>query len=303
MHLYWDQVASIIPYEYLNAPERLGEHTRSLIEHELPKQIHPGAYVWNIPSFSPAFEAHPEEATTNLAERRKAFQRGETFRIHMEKMGPVEDVLCDTGLAQRQDYPWFSVEKDTATEFMAYLAACLGRVEGIDASPVSDQELSLAPLVYDPRGAEPHDQEVDMLRWMVLEEVFPAPERPLSAEEIARFRQRHGDTLRAFRRSVEREVLALAEIADVERRARRLELFRDELDETVTEIRIRLKESGFRRSLVSKLCSVALAIPGLPPVVGLANAIGQAFKGAPKEPKPLPLAYAARAQVTLLDAE
>ncbi|UCF05214.1 MAG: hypothetical protein JSV33_15050 [bacterium] len=301
--LYWDQVASIIPSDYLYEPERLGEHTRSLIEHELIRQIHPGAYVWEIPSFLPAFAAHVTETPAKLEQRRDAFQRGETFKIHMEKMGPIEDFLCDEGLAQVDAYPWFSVEKNTATEFMAYLAACLGRINDIDASPVSDEESSLAPLVVELGDGEPHNEELEALRCVVLEELFPAPERPLSAGEIAQFREKYGDTLREFRRRVEREVLALAELRDENRRARRLELFRDELDETVKEIRTRLEESGAGRTLVSKLWSVALAIPGMPPAVGLINAIGQAFKGAPKEPRPLPLAYAARAQLALFDTE
>jgi len=301
--LYWDQVASIIPSEYIYDPDRLGEHTRSLIEYELIRQIHPREYVWNIPSFSPAFEAHLTRDPAKLTERRVAFERGQTIRIHMEKMGPIENVLCDSGIAVVDEYPWFSVERQTATEFMAYLAACLGRVEGIDASPVSDEESSLAPLMIEPGTTERRDGELEALRWVVLENLFPAPERPLRPEEIARFRQQYGSTLREFRRRVEREVLALAELSDTNRRARCLELFRDELDETVTEIRARLRESGAGRTLVSKLWSVALAIPGVPSAVGLVNAIAQAFKGAPKEPKPLPLAYAARAQLTLLGTE
>lgn len=301
--LYWDQVASIIPTEYLNDPDRLGEHTRSLIEHELVRQVHPGAYVWEIPSFLPAFEAHLTESPTELASRRESFQHGQAFRIHMEKMGPIEDFLCEEKLAKKADYFWFSVEKRTATEYMAYLAACLGRIKGIDASPVSDQESSLAPLVTAPGDADFHDNELDALRCVVLEELFPAPERALSAAEIARFRKRHGNTLREFRRRVERELLALAELTDRRHRARRIELLRDELDETVTEIRSRLKESRAGRTVVSKLWSVALAVPGIPPAVGLVNAIGQAFKGPREEPKPLPLAYAARAQLTLLDPE
>lgn len=221
----------------------------------------------------------------------------------MEKMGPIENTLCEAGLARQQGYPWFSVEKETATDFMAYLAACLGRVDDIDAAPMSDQENSLLPLVAMQGAADPVDRDLDELRWVVLEELFPAPERPLSAEEIASFRREHGDILREFRRAVEREVIALAELNEASRRERRMELFREEIHDTVDEIRTRLEESGAGRTLLSKLWSVALAIPGMPPAVGLLKAIGGAFQGSTRELHSLPLAYAARAQIGLLGAE
>lgn len=303
MLLYWDHVACIIPYEFLNDPERLGEHTRSLVEHELIRQIHPGSYIGGIPSFSSSFEAFLLESPVRLSERREAFRRNETFSIHMEKMGPIEDILRESGLAQVQRYPWFSVEKDTAADFMAYLAACLGRVEDIDAAPVSDEENSLSPLIGLHDDVDPVDRNLDALRWVVLEELFPAPERPLRAEEIARFRRENGEALREFRRCVEREVLSLAELNDTSRRERRIELFREEIHDTVNEIRARLEESGAGRTQLSKLWSVALAVPGVPPAVGLVNAIRQAFKGPKKEPRSVPLAYAARAQIDLLGAE
>jgi len=301
MLLYWDQVASIIPYEFIYDPDRLGEHTRSLVEHELVRQVHPEQYIEDIPSFSSSFETYLQESHDRLVKRREAFQRDETFRIHMEKMGPIEEVLCEYGLARIQDYPLFSVEKDTAMDFMAYLAACLGRLEDIDADPVSDARANLMPLTGHDSHTMPHDEEIDVLRWVVLEELFPAPERALKAEEIADFRAKYKEILREFRRRVEREILALVELNDMGHRERRMELFREEIHDSVVEIRKRLEESGAGKTLLSKVYSVALVVPGIPPLVGLLNAIGQAFKGSNRELRPLPLAYAAHAQVDLLD--
>lgn len=301
MLLYWDQVASIIPYDYVADPNRLGEHTRSLVECGLVRQIHPSQYIGEIPSFAPAFEGYLSESA-DLSKRRAAFKLGKTFRIHIEKMGPIEDILRQSGLAQADNYPWFNVEQETAQDFMAYLAACLGRLDEIGADPISDERASLLPLIGGQTKTDAVDTEVDSLRYIVLEKLFPAPERPLTAEEIADFRKKFGDTLREFRRRVEREILVLAEIIDPRRRARHIEIFEDEIRDTVTEIRTRLEESGAGRTVLSKIWSVALAIPGLSPVVGLLNAIGQACTGQKKEPPPLPLAYAAHAQISLLES-
>jgi len=298
--LYWDQVATIVPYEFIAEPERLGEHTRSLVEHELVAQVQPGLYNWDLPSFASAFAAYLAESPERLVERQEAFRRGETFRIHIEKMDPLAGVLHEAGLCAEQEYPWTSVEQATATDFMAYLAASLGQVEEIDAIPVSDHEKSLAPLLSPHGGAAPPDRELDELRVVVLEELFPAPERPLAAAEIAEFRSKHGDELRGFRRRVEREILALAELEDAGRRERRLELFRDEIGETVEEIRARLEEAGAGRTVLSKLWSVVLAVPGVPPALGLLNAVCKVFEKAKEEPRSFPLAYAARAQLGLL---
>ncbi|HSL99847.1 MAG TPA: hypothetical protein VK944_06965, partial [Candidatus Limnocylindria bacterium] len=101
MLLYWDHVANIVPYEYLNYPERLGEHTRSLVEHDLVRQVQPGAYIRDIPSFSSSFEAYLLESPARLLMRREAFQRNETFEIHIEKMGDIGNLLCDSGLARQ----------------------------------------------------------------------------------------------------------------------------------------------------------------------------------------------------------
>jgi len=123
--LYWDQVESIIPYEFINAPEQLGEHTRSLIEAELVVQIFPGAYVWNIPHFDTAFLQYVR-SLEDLHRRRTDFSCGKTCRIHAEKMRPISDQLVQLGLAnEKPEYPWFLVESRTASDFMCYLAAVL----------------------------------------------------------------------------------------------------------------------------------------------------------------------------------
>ncbi len=91
-----------------------------------------------------------------------------------------------------------------------------------------------------------------------------------------------------------------ASIADPELRSRRLELFREEVDEQVKQIEARLGESGYGDLVFGKIFSVMAAIPGVPFIVGLANAVYNAFQKSPEVEPPSPLVYAAYAQVELL---
>lgn len=49
--LYWDSVGSIVPYEYINNPDRLGSHMQSLLIEGLVKQIIPGQYTYKLIRF------------------------------------------------------------------------------------------------------------------------------------------------------------------------------------------------------------------------------------------------------------
>jgi len=296
--LYWDKVGSIIPSDYIYKPKALGEHTRSLIERGLVVQIFPGEYLGSIPQFVSSFEDYLKGLGTDLDQRRQMFQNNNTFRIHMEKMGPIEDLLREKGLAAIERYPWFNVEANTANEFMAYLACCLGQLT--KSMPITDNESNLDVFIKSQSNASSIDKERNILRMEILERVFPAPKHPLTAEEIENFKIKHGDKLRSFRRAVEREILSVAELQDLSHRAERLKLFEEEVEEQVDEIRRVLKESGYEDIILGKLCPVIGAIPGAHYIFGLANAIYGAFEER-NEPIPAsPLAYAAYAQVELL---
>ena len=77
-------------------------------------------------------------------------------------------------------------------------------------------------------------------------------------------------------------------------------MFRAEVDEEVTQIEARLAESGYRDIVLGKIFSVMAAIPGVPFIFGLANAVYSAFQKSPEIEPPSPLVYAAYAQVELL---
>lgn len=101
-------------------------------------------------------------------------------------------------------------------------------------------------------------------------------------------------------RNVEREIVSAAAISDPELRRRRLELFRQEVDEQVRYVEAQLKDNEFGNIVFGKFCSVMAEIPGVSFVFGLASALYNAFQQSPQVSQPSPLVYAAYAQVELL---
>jgi hypothetical protein len=198
------------------------------------------------------------------------------------------------------DSPLYDVERETAADFMAYLAASLGQLEDLDYVPVTDRRRYWEPLLREARQPAARRNKLTDLRLEVLEDILPAPRQPLSAGHIWAFKKRHGRQLTTFRRAVERELVVAASITDRELRNRRLQLFREEVDAEVKHIQARLGESGYGDLVFGKICSVMAAIPGVSFIFGLANAVYNTCQKSPEVEPPSPLVYAAYAQVELL---
>jgi hypothetical protein len=296
MLLYWDSIGTIIPWEFTQRPEDLGEHTRSLLQAELVKPIIPGMYLYQVPRFDEAFAEYLANLGPELERRRQSFRDGNTTQIHVEKVGALEQVIKHYGLGRGGNDPdyssWYAVERETAADFMAYLAASLGRLEQLGYVPVTDRRRYYEPMLRASERPIEHGDDLTTLRLEVLEDILPAPKQPLTVDQIWDFKNRHGQELAAFRRDVEREIVSAAAIPNPELRRRRLELFRQEVDEQVRYVEARLKDSGFGDLVFGKFCSVMAAIPGVTFVFGLASAVYNAFQQSPQASQPSPLVYA-----------
>ncbi|HHT9131146.1 MAG TPA: hypothetical protein ACFYED_01530 [Candidatus Tripitaka californicus] len=53
--LYWDEIGSIVPSEYIYRPEALGNYMIELLQSGLVRQVFPGDYTHKIPKFEEAF--------------------------------------------------------------------------------------------------------------------------------------------------------------------------------------------------------------------------------------------------------
>jgi hypothetical protein len=304
MLLYWDEVGAIVPYDFIENPERLDKHTRSLVRATLVNQVIPGAFLHRIPAYTRAFVDYLDSLGGTLKKRRKSF-RGffkvrRTSRIHIEKMDELGQVLVEMGLAKKRDYPWYDVEAETASEFMAYLAATLGKLDELQYMPVTDELHNLEHFVFSSSPDLQPEKKVAAIRLQLLENLFPAPARPLHAHEIEDFKAKHGSKLSAFRLKVENELINIADIEDDALRERKIELFKAETRESIEEIKNHLTKSGFRHLTLGKIGSVIAAIPGISNLVGLANAVYSAFENSDEVTIDRSLLYAAYAQKEIL---
>jgi len=319
MLLYWDTVGTIMPYQFVNEPEHLDDHTRSLLQEGLLTQVFPSNYIDGIPNFSKAFVSYLESLGGELDGRRAQFRarlsrplpgRPRRHReihieklgaipIHLEKTSSLADELVDMRLARRIEYPWLSVEARTAEEFMYYLATVLGRHRELQFAPATDELIHLRRLASLVASEERIERPLHALRLEVLEDVLPSPGRAVSVSEIARFKERHGNQLRKFRRSIEKELTNIAAITDPQLQQRQIELLKEGLVEEVEDIQSKLK-STWPNLLFGKLCAVLGEIPLIGGVPGLMHAIYEAFGSSEPADTSSPLAYAAYARKELL---
>ena len=118
-------MSSIFPT--LASQGRLG--SRGLLEAELLTPVIPGLHLYKIPSFDESFAEYLQNLGRELDDRRRRFREGEATEVHVEKVGALEGVMRDFGLCRGCNDPdysrWYLVERETAADFMAYLAASL----------------------------------------------------------------------------------------------------------------------------------------------------------------------------------
>jgi len=299
MLLYWDQVSSIVPYDFLQNPESLGAYMQSLVREELVFQVVPGAHLHEIPRFFDSFMTYVEGLGQEIDRRRDQFTRGSVFRVHIEKLDNLGDALVQRGLAAPGGYPWYDVERDTADDFMSYLATSLGQVRSVDSSPVTDNSAYLRRFALAGVPQDATARQLDALRVQVLDQILPVPNHPVLPSEIRAFRERHHDELGDFRRRVERELVDEANILDPMLRDRHLDLFFDEARARMEEIQEAMRGAGWEAAKAT--LEIIGAIPGVSSIVGLVGAVWDAVFGGSSRPPSRDFAYAAHARAELAE--
>lgn len=310
--LYWDEIGSIVPSEYIYHPESLGPYMRELVKAELVKQILPSKHIYKIPRFEEAFLQLIDQNEAIAKRRAIALEPDETFRIHIEKFGDdLANQLCMRGLARSVRPPWYEVEKITADLFMAYLSSVLGKLEDLQMCPITDRAKSLSVFSKSPQKSLKSTALIAELRIGVLESILPAPAGGVSVGELADFKARYLTLLSHLRRSVESSLFDISLVPDIEIRNERLDLFKRNLEEEITELKARMRERKWPHVNFGTVGGLlAAAIPGaeaiatgdiesaLKALPGLATAIYFAFSGATNQSEIMrsPLAYAVLAQ-------
>ena len=245
--LYWDSVGVIVPYDFIEDPDKLDPHTRSLIQANLVTQVVPAAHLWQIPRFSEAFLEYLQSLGGGLDSRKQSFLRKESrFLIHAEKMFRLTEPLEEMGLiTPSRSYPWYEVEADTGRDFMGYLAAALGKAQELEFTPITDNPKHLSEFIQASIAQGVGEDRLSNLREEVLGDLFPAPSRALSASEIENFKLKHGELLSQFRRALEKELIDIADLQDSDLQRRRLGIFQEQYSQEINEVKNRIAEMNW----------------------------------------------------------
>jgi len=289
--LYWDSVSAIVPYEFIEDPDKLDPHMRDLVREGLVRQIVPSMLISKIPECGPPFVEYLDSLAQQLPLRQKRFAT-KCVSVHADKMPEeVKEKLLACDLARLKDYRWLEVEEATANEYMAYLAAAIGRLPRMDLTPVTDSRERLNVFLG---SRERVDSKLDPLRLKVLRKAFPSPRVSLNAQDISRFRNKYGDLLPRFRNWVENKITHVAAISDPYLQAKEWENVTNELEDEKARIESSMNEYGFKSLVFGDCCAILGDLPKVGTPFKLLNAIYRAGGGEAGDNNS-PLAYAAYA--------
>lgn len=238
--LYWDKLASIVPFDHVGNPEQMTPFMRVLLREGVVERLHPGQYLHEIEEFDSSFKVLIESKLGHIRAIQKQHPQHRVFgihrqgRIHAEKLGLVQNYLVEKGLARRDIRDWYIVEEWVANLFMAYLASCLGALEDVDAAPVTNR-VNIANLYANFTGnniSQESSQYSDEARKMVLNALLPYPDEPIKVSSLFKFKEQHGHLLPEFRNRVEGHCITVSKLENAEERMLLTQNFiNDSLDE------------------------------------------------------------------------
>lgn len=146
--LYWDKLSCIVPIDHLSYPEQMSTFMRTLLTEGLVEPVIPAQFIYRVERFDTSFIELIENRFRHLPPRIEHAKAAphRTKRIHVEKLGEIPYFLVQSGLAKQIDEAWYDIEAKTANQFMSYLAACLGAIPDVNATPVTDKAIFASNL-------------------------------------------------------------------------------------------------------------------------------------------------------------
>jgi len=277
--LYWDSIGAIVPDLYKDRPNKLEHNMRELVENELVRQVFPYEYVHQIPNFDQAFINLTDGPDFNLRIRQDAFARGHTSLLHVQKFSDrLLRELEDKRLARRNTWEWYLVEQHTARMFMTYLATVISKVEGLTPATDNTRNMDMQPTI----NRFPYYRL--STRNKFINDLIPYP-IVASSLQLRRFKDLHGEQLKAFRNRLEQILVEVTAIQDKEPRQHLYNLKLQEITQHRDEIYARLTESRFGKITFGTIFGLIAAGVGLHtgnPLLGsfgFGNAVHSAFQG------------------------
>ncbi|MDR2331444.1 MAG: hypothetical protein LBE58_17725 [Comamonas sp.] len=235
--LYWDKLSSIVPMGYMHRPEQMSDFMRALLTEGLVEPIIPAEHIYQISEFNEVFLNLTEDLLKqNRSHFSKSFKEGYRTRIHAEKLGEIPKFLVDQGLAIEVAWDWYEMETSIATQFMSYLAACLGAIPDINATPVTNKASFARALGPLSQSLVQHPLHKYKARAVILEHLLPTPLKAVDLQKLLRFKLQYGNLLPPLRAKVEAHCTYVSTLTDPENRIEANRAFIMECQCTIAEI-------------------------------------------------------------------
>lgn len=240
MLLYWDQLSSIVPSEYLYNPESLSPHMSTLMREGLVNPLRPQEFIDDKEEFGKPFldfVRHRVRARRTQLRDGAAAQR---IPIHVEKLGQVADELVELNLATYTGYPWYEMDIWVANAFMSYLACLIGNLPEVNSAPITNNASCFQQLAgYSGRSFAERIRQ----REVALGEIFPFPKADLSLNKVIKFKEKYGDELARFRDHIEGLCIDLSNIPDPDDREEKRQVTMRELKPEIDLIAGRIQDT------------------------------------------------------------
>ncbi|MCA7982095.1 DUF6236 family protein [Burkholderia cepacia] len=241
--LYWDKLSSIVPMDHMRRPEQMNGFMRELLSEGLVEPVIPAAYIRRLERFDDSFITLIEHRLKWLRPRPPEHpSRHTSTRIHAEKLGEIPRFLVEVGLAKEVDWPWYDVETTTATMFMSYLAACLGAIPEVNATPVTNKMTFAAGLLARPRSSA-RDLHRQKAREVVLQHLLPTPTGPVQLDKLLRFKSQYGHLLPSLRARIEAHCVYVATLPNADDRIGANEAFLRNCKSDIAEVEDAMRPS------------------------------------------------------------
>lgn len=241
--LYWDKLSSIVPMDYVHAPEELTPFMQQLVQEKLVEQVFPAHHLYKIKDFEQNFIRLIERRMTRtrrFSNKRPPTHEGERsprLRIHAEKMREIPDFLIRKGIASRASPGWYDVDTQVAKVFMTYLATCLGALDEVNAAAVTN-EIGFSRIFGDLKPLYHHSSSIHhyKARNVILDSILPVPNEAVTFDELLRFKSDYGHLLPALRRRVETHCASIASLPNADDRINSTEHFVEQCSQEIEEI-------------------------------------------------------------------
>jgi hypothetical protein len=159
--------------------------------------------------------------------------------------------LEELGLAKWEQWPWWTVEEETAKISMTYLASVISVID--KRSPLTDSISANPTRRFSVAGKQDDKME---LRNRLLNDILPLPTK-IKVADLVKIKEKYSPELNKLRNNIEKIILDISQFEDTRDFETRYKLQIDEIKDTRKFIAGKLSEPQFGKIVFGTLCSLS----------------------------------------------